>query len=303
MVYTATTGVIIYCNPHQPFFIHGSHHAWFDEYNSRISMEDKNTPSCLLLKQDLERILHILYLLDLIPCELSITSTPFCDTTILTYEIELPPSGNKFGLNLLDEYFTIHYGIDTVLNSPAGHQLPTQANKNVWIIAINGEYLITVQGALDKLQSHQARHVKSKVDIGLFRRKSYQRTDLEDIRSRFDKFVPMVSHLEVSLPEKPISPKNIYGYLKGPHRPFWKEYLFVQYYKGGMLAFFWLPYRSNPSLVKQSSSICSLLPLLRKATVMVHGNYFHATVKMVVIRFKVFICISPTVQWHMITPS
>ena len=74
----------------------------------------------------------------MIPCQLDITTTPFCDTTILTYEIELPPSGKKVGFNLLGyEYFTITYITDIILNSPDGHQLTTQAKQNVWIIAIN----------------------------------------------------------------------------------------------------------------------------------------------------------------------
>ena len=56
-----------------------------------------------------------------------------------TYDIGLPPSGNKVVYNLLDdEYFTIPYIDDTIPNSPAGHQLPSQAKRNRWIIDING---------------------------------------------------------------------------------------------------------------------------------------------------------------------
>ena len=33
--------------------------------------------------------------------------------------------------------FTIPYVIDTIPNSPGGHQLPTKVNKNVWIVSIN----------------------------------------------------------------------------------------------------------------------------------------------------------------------
>ena len=56
------------------------------------------------------------------------TSTPFYDTKMLTYEIELPLVGKKIGFNLLDnEYFTIPYVINTIQNLPADHQLPTQA--------------------------------------------------------------------------------------------------------------------------------------------------------------------------------
>ena len=62
----------------------------------------------------------------MIPCELYLTYTTFCDTTILTYETELPPSGMKIGFKLLDYVdFTIPYITDTVSNSPAGNQLPT----------------------------------------------------------------------------------------------------------------------------------------------------------------------------------
>ena len=47
---------------------------------------------------------------------------------------------NKVGFNLLnDEDFTIPYINDTIPNSPAGHQLPSQAKRNLWIIAMNGE--------------------------------------------------------------------------------------------------------------------------------------------------------------------
>ena len=92
----------------------------------------------------------------MILCELDLTSTPFCDTKIITYEIELPPSGNKIGFNLLDdEYFTIPFVTKTIPNSPSGHQLPTQDKKNVWIVDTNGEEPITDQGVLSELNRHQ----------------------------------------------------------------------------------------------------------------------------------------------------
>ena len=68
----------------------------------------------------------------MIPCEFDLTSTPFCDTRILTYENELHPSRKKVGFNLLDdEDFTIPYITDTTLNSLAGHQLTAQAKNNM----------------------------------------------------------------------------------------------------------------------------------------------------------------------------
>ena len=51
----------------------------------------------------------------MIPCELDIISALFCDTTIITYEIKLPPYGNNISLNLLDyEDLTIPHVIDTI---------------------------------------------------------------------------------------------------------------------------------------------------------------------------------------------
>ena len=58
MGYAATTGVIIYRNPDQPFVIHISHHFWFDEYNCCLSIEDKHTPGYLLLQQYPESHAH-----------------------------------------------------------------------------------------------------------------------------------------------------------------------------------------------------------------------------------------------------
>ena len=103
MGYVATTGVIIYWNSYQPFATHWDHHVWLDEYNSYLYIEDKYTPGYLLLQQDPESLPHNSDLLNLIPCKLYITSTPFNDTTILTYEIELHNSGNKVGFNLVDD--------------------------------------------------------------------------------------------------------------------------------------------------------------------------------------------------------
>ena len=83
-------------------------------------------------------------------CALNITSTPFFDTTIITYDIELLPSGNKVGLILLDyEYFTIPHDIDTIQTLANFHQLSTQAKKYLLVVAINGDDPITYQFALD----------------------------------------------------------------------------------------------------------------------------------------------------------
>ena len=71
--------------------------------------------------------------------ELYLTSNPFCDAKMMTYETYLPISWEKIGFNLMDdEDFTTSYIIDTIQNSSADHQLTKQDNKNLWIIVIYG---------------------------------------------------------------------------------------------------------------------------------------------------------------------
>ena len=112
MEYEYTTGFILYWKPNQSFVIHRAHHVWFDEYNSRISIEDKHTLVSLLLIQYLESCIYNSNLLNLIPCEIDLKTTSFNDTTIITYEIELSTSENKFSLNLLDdEYLKYHISL------------------------------------------------------------------------------------------------------------------------------------------------------------------------------------------------
>ena len=55
--------------------------------------------------------------------------------------------------------------------------------------------------------------------------------------------------------------------------------------------------------MEQKSSVYSLILVLRKVTVFMHGNLLHATVQMGVIIFKVLIFINHKVQYHMLTPS
>ena len=79
MGYAATTVFILYWKPYQPFIIHRYHHVWFDEYNYCLSIEDKHTPGSLLLCKYPEGHIHDSDLLNLIPCKLDLTYTPFSD--------------------------------------------------------------------------------------------------------------------------------------------------------------------------------------------------------------------------------
>ena len=77
----------------------------------------------------------------------------------------------------------------------------------------------------------------------------------------------MVSHLEVSIPKKPPTPKNIGEALGGPQRKLWKEALFVQYDKNKNVSLLSAPIPINPSLKEKKYSVHSLLLVLRKVTV------------------------------------
>ena len=101
----------------------------------------------------------------------------------------------------------------------------------MWIIFINGEENITYQVTLNELNHRQTPRGKSKVNISLRRRNSYQKTDLVEIHYIFDQLRTVVLYLEVFLPDKPITPNNICEYLNGPNIQFWKESLFVKYDK------------------------------------------------------------------------
>ena len=97
MGYADTTWVILYWKLDEPFVIHKVHNVWFDEYNYRLSIRYKHTPGYLFLRYYPGIFIHNSDLLKLIPCELDIASTPFCDTKIITYEIDLSTFGKKFG--------------------------------------------------------------------------------------------------------------------------------------------------------------------------------------------------------------
>ena len=106
----------------------------------------------------------------------------------------------------------------------------------------------------------------------------------------------MVSNLEVRLPKKPPTPNNIGDALGGPQRQFCKEALFFNMKRIKMLAFSQLPPQKNPSLNEKKFSVHSLVLVLRKVTVMMHGNLLHEIVQMGVLRLKVFILINHTFQ-------
>ena len=78
----------------------------------------------------------------------------------------------------------------------------------------------------------------------------------------------MVSHIEASIPDKPITLDNIFEAIKVPHKQIRKEALFVKYDKNKCSTFFRLTYQSNTSLMEQRSSVHSFLQVSRNATIL-----------------------------------
>ena len=169
------------------------------------------------------------------------------------------------------------------------------------IIYINGEESITSQGSLDKINHHQTPRRKSKVNISLWRRKSYQIIDLEEIYSRFYQVRSVVSHLSVCLPKKPPTPNNIGKALIIPQRQLQKEVLFVKYDKNKNVSLISdpIPIKSLPDGTK----VFPLILLLRKVTVLMHGIFLHVTIQMGVLILNLLVLINHTFQWHMLTYS
>ena len=93
----------------------------------------------------------------------------------------------------------------------------------------------------------------------------------------------MVSHIEVSLQEKPTTPNTIGESIKCPHKQIWKEALFVKYDKNKSSTLFWLPCQSNTSLMEQRSYVNLFLQVSCNATVPMHVYLLYGTVKMGVI--------------------
>ena len=154
------------------------------------------------------------------------------DSTVLAYDIDLSTPGSKVGFNLMDyDEFIITNIIDTIANYPPGHQILTQAKKIVCIIAINGDKTVITKGLIDEIQRYHTQHSNKKLNIRLCSRNSYQCTDIEELWSIFDQIRPVVSHLEVNLPEKPKVHNKIGETIKVSQSKLWKETLFVQYNK------------------------------------------------------------------------
>ena len=69
---------------------------------------------------------------------------------------------------------------------------------------------------MDELNHHQTPRGEYNIKMSLYRRNSYQRTDIEEISSIFYQVISVGSHHEVCLQNKPPTTNNIGESLKGP---------------------------------------------------------------------------------------
>ena len=66
--------------------------------------EDKHIPGFLLTKQDPEIfLLQNNDQMNLVPCELDLSSISLGNAKIITYELWFPPTGKKIGFNFMDD--------------------------------------------------------------------------------------------------------------------------------------------------------------------------------------------------------
>ena len=108
MEYVATTGVIIYWKPYQTFIIHRNHYFWFDEYNSYLSIEDKQTPGSLLLC----KILKVIFIIQ--------TSSTWFHVNLILYTLHLviqQPSHIKLSYLPIERKLVLIYWIMKTLKS------------------------------------------------------------------------------------------------------------------------------------------------------------------------------------------
>ena len=172
MGYAATKGFILYWNPDQLFVIHRYQNVWFDEYNSRLSIEDRCIPfiysfvnimKVLFIIKSSSNLFHVYLILN--PIHFAIQQLSHMKLSYLPLERELVLI--YWMMNILQSYIS--------LIKPQIHQPVTNFQyrlKKKWIISINVEDPITAQGAIDKLNLYQTPREKPKVNIILRKRNS-----------------------------------------------------------------------------------------------------------------------------------
>ena len=113
----------------------------------------------------------------------------------------------------------------------------------------------------------------------------------------------MVSHIEVCLPENLPTPNNIGEGFKGPQRQFLKESLFVQYdqNKNFNLILAPIPIKYLP----EGKTFIHLIiaPIIKEGDCYYEWKFVSCHIANGSSHIQDIGLISPTFQWHMLTPS
>ena len=77
--------------------------------------------------------------------ELDLLKTPFSNSEIFTYEIDLPLHATDIGMEIYDdEYFNIPVLKKCIPDTPACLEIPASSRRNMFIVSINNEEPITL---------------------------------------------------------------------------------------------------------------------------------------------------------------
>jgi hypothetical protein len=193
--------------------------------------------------------------------ELDLLKTPFSNSEIFTYEIDLPLHATDIGMEIYDdEYFNIPVLKKCIPDTPAYLEIPASNRRNMFIVSINNEEPITSGFALELLSPRRLRSQDGiKIKVQLVKRISSARSKLQELRSTFDQVRPIIAatsttptttpsptptqpfhHIaphtsldaaQLQLPDKPKCERFLHLNLRGPYRQQFYASLFNEYSK------------------------------------------------------------------------
>lgn len=263
MSYANTTKVLLYYDP-STNKVKRAHHAYVDEFDVRISPDEKHTPGALLLSEypagEYNPRLVDPSTVRMVKPTLDLTNSPFDPDKLITVEIELPPAGHPLYISIQDDtLFNIPFIERVYSESPLYAQIPANARRNAWIVSIDSEEPIMAATAIKELQRRQLSESTNKISLILTRRRPGKPTNYESLRAAFDQIRPVIAH-SAYFNERPPTPSDVGKALKGPHRHHWIQGLFAQYDKNAKVHLFTkpIPVSSIPPEKKVLKSVISL---------------------------------------------
>ena len=122
--------------------------------------------------------------------------SPFAQHELFTYDVTLPQTGT-FGLVLQDDE---HFGLPAIVSietdSPFLKGCKKSLHRQAWIISIHQDEPITVDRTLEYMNYLRRNNILT-VKVTLSKRLTTQKTNYEELWSRFDNIRPIVSKATV----------------------------------------------------------------------------------------------------------